>query len=105
MNDRGMIKWQPFNSVISNKTILNSLIKEQERIEKPEMSEEEIITLEKQLIDAFYMQEKLDITYYKNGYLIHIISYIKKIDQVYKIVYLENINLLFNQIISIKEVL
>ena len=30
--DRGMIKWMPFNSVVSNKEILYSLIKEKEKI-------------------------------------------------------------------------
>ena len=39
--DRGMIKWMPFNSVVSNKEILYSLIKEKEKITKPHISEDE----------------------------------------------------------------
>ena len=39
--DRGMIKWMPFNSVVSNKEILYSLIKEKEKKTKQHIREEE----------------------------------------------------------------
>lgn len=102
MNDRGMIKWQPFNSVINNKTILNSILKEKAKVKKPIISEEEIDELEHKLIEAYYMKSKIDITYYKNETLLHVKGTIKKIDQVYKMIYLENTKLLFNQIITIE---
>lgn len=101
MNDRGMIKWQPFNSVINSKEIINSLIKEKRRITKPTISDDDKLILENQIIDAYYMQCKLKITYYKNGYLYRKEGKIKKIDQIYKIVYLNEEKLLFNQIINV----
>lgn len=101
MNDRGMIKWQPFNSVVSNKEILTTLLKEKSKQSKPEMSEEEINIIEKQIINAYYMQSITNITYYKNGYLLKIKGKIKKIDKTYNLIYLENIKLLFQQIINI----
>lgn len=103
MTDRGIIKWLPFNSVINNKSVINSLIKEKTKIKKPIISEEEINTLEEKIIEAYYTQNLLDITYYKNGYLLKTKGKIKKIDQVYKLIYLDNnLSLLFNQIIEIK---
>ena len=39
--DRGFIKWQPFNSVIPNKNILDN-IKNNEHISKPILFPEEI---------------------------------------------------------------
>ena len=35
--DRGMIKWMPFNSVVSNKKILYSLLKEKEMFSRQEL--------------------------------------------------------------------
>lgn len=102
MTDRGMIKWMPFNSVVSNKSVVNSILKEKAKIKKPEISEEEISVLEEEIIDAYYSQMSIDITYYKNGDLLKTRGKIKKIDQVYKMVYLDNNQrLLFRQIIDI----
>lgn len=100
--DRGMIKWQPFNSVINNKTLINSILKEKEKIRKPELSDEEIELLEDKIIVSYYTHSNLLITYYQDGYLLKTISKIIKIDQIYKKVYLDNHKiLLFKQIIDI----
>ncbi len=99
--DRGMIKWLPFNSVISNKAILEKVINEKDTISKPIISEEEKIQIEQDIIEAYYTQNNILITYYKNGHLLKINSKIKKIDKIQKLVYLNNLILLFNQIISI----
>ena len=40
-NDRGIIKWQPFNSLINGKLVINSLLLEREKINKPIISEED----------------------------------------------------------------
>ena len=39
-NDRGIIKWQPFNSLMNGKLVINSLLIEREKINKPIISEE-----------------------------------------------------------------
>lgn len=99
--DRGMIKWIPFNSLVSNKDVMKSLILEKSKISKPIISEEDSKTFEELIIEAYYMHNKVLISYYKNGYIYKTASYIKKIDKVQKLIYLENIKLLFNQITSI----
>lgn len=101
MNDRGMIKWQPFNSVISGKTIIESIQKEKSKLKKPIMSEEEINYLEKNIIDAYFMKENVNITYFQDGEILQVNGKIKKIDQIYKLVYLDYKKLLFSQIINI----
>lgn len=100
--DRGMIKWQPFNSVVNNKELINSLMKEKAKVKPPAKSEEEINALEEKIIDAYFMQEKINITYYQNGFIKKVSGTIKKIDHVYKMIYLENQRLLFHQIITIE---
>lgn len=103
--DRGMIKWMPFNSVVSTKEVLSSILKEKEKRKKPIMSDDEIKQLEKSIIDAFYMQTTINITYYKGGYTYKYVGKIKKIDSSNKLIYLSNLRLLFNQIIDVTEVL
>ena len=39
--DRGMIKWAPFNSLINSQYLINSLVFEKTKINKPTISEEE----------------------------------------------------------------
>lgn len=102
MEDRGIIKWQPFNSLINGNEVINSILKEKEKIKKPIISEEEKSEIEAKIIDAYFTQIIVNITYFKNGNLTKVEGKIKKIDQVYKLVYLNELKLLFNQIISIE---
>ena len=102
--DRGIIKWQPFESLESSQQIIQSLMQEKKKIKKPLLSEEEIMALEEKIIAAFYTQEKVQITFYQNGTMKKITSQIIKIDQIYKLVYLQNKQkLLFQQIINITD--
>ena len=101
--DRGIIKWQPFNSLLNGKYLINSLLIEKSKITKPLLSEEEQSELEKKIIESYYYQNVVFISYYKEGYIFKTKSKIKKIDLVYKTIYLENkTKLLFNQILKIK---
>ena len=103
--DRGMKKWMPFNSLMNGRLIVNSLIIEKGKIEKPMISEEEQKELEEKIIEAYYCQSIVVITYYKDGFLRKVKSSIKKIDSVYKTIYLNNeLKLLFKQICNIKNI-
>ena len=99
--DRGMIKWQPFDSVISGKSVVQSLLLEKQKIKKPILSDEELQDLEEKIINALHSQETISLQFYKNGYIRTITGQINKIDRVYKTIYLNSTRLLFNQIISI----
>ncbi|MFR5856232.1 MAG: YolD-like family protein [Bacilli bacterium] len=100
--DRGMIKWMPFNSLMNGRIIVNNLLDEKSKIKMPILSDDEIGEIENNIINAYYTQNKIIITYYKNGYLLKTKSLIKKIDYTRKIIYLDNnINLLFRQITNI----
>ena len=97
-NDRGMIKWVPFNSVVNSQKIVKEILKERQKIVLPEISLEDEENIEKNIINAYYTKSITNIVYYENGYLYKITSKIKKIDQVYKMIYLDNKRLLFKQI-------
>ena len=100
-NDRGMIKWAPFNSVVNSKKIINELTMERKKVRMPELSSEDEETIENEIINAYYTKSSVNILYYENGFLLNIISKIKKIDHIYKMIYLDNKRLLFKQIIKI----
>ena len=69
------------------------------------ISEEEQKELEEKIIEAYYCQSIVVITYYKDGFLRKVKSSIKKIDSVYKTIYLSNeLKLLFKQICNIKNI-
>ena len=82
---------------------INIEIKEKEKITKPHISEDETNEFEKTIIDAYYMQDKIHITYYKKGYTYEYYGLIKKIDSSNKLIYLNNLKLLFNQITGVTD--
>lgn len=101
--DRGIIKWQPFNSVISSKIVINSIIKEKNKVAKPTMSEEELANIENKIMESYYLENKINITYYKNGFILNTKGQIKKIDKINKLIYLNNLTLFWKQIIKITD--
>lgn len=101
MRDRGMIKWMPFNSVVSSKEIIKSILKDKSKISMPILSEEQKNVNEQKLLIAYYSKSKINISYYQNGNINLINSYIKKIDFTYHKIYFENNTILFDQIVSL----
>ncbi len=102
--DRGFIKWQPFNSVVPNKDILTN-IKNEEHIPKPILFPEEIEELNKEILDAYYSHNLIELTIYENNKLKKYESIITKIDSNTNIIHLNNHKTIyFNQIIHIKNI-
>lgn len=105
MHDRGMIKWQPFNSVISSRSIINKVLDEKEKIKRPNLSEDQLIEIEKLIKESFTNEEEIEISFYKSGKI-----YIKQCFVKYiiidcsKVILNDNSSLFFNQIINIKKV-
>lgn len=99
--DRGIVKWLPFNSLVSNKEVLYKVLKDKERQTRPILSDDEISYIEKSIINAYYTKDTIKITYYKNGYLYEEEGNVKKIDSPNKLIYFNNLKLLFNQIIEV----
>ncbi|MCM1052825.1 MAG: YolD-like family protein [Ruminococcus sp.] len=101
MIDRGFIKWQPFNSVISSKTILDNTNKEQASI--PTLFPEEQLILSEQLKDAFYSKDKITILYYESGQIKNLNTFISKLNPNTNTLELGGFKTIsFNQIYSLK---
>jgi len=99
--DRGMIKWQPFNSVVPSKQIINEILKEKSKITMPNLSEEQMKNIEQKIIAAFYEKEKITLEYYYQGKIYKLTENIKKIDSTYRKIYFNDKILLFDQIVKI----
>ena len=102
--DRGFIKWQPFNSVIPNKTILNNL-KSNEKVAKPILFPEEIENLNEQIIDAYYSHNLIEITIYEDNKIKKYETIITKINSSTKTIQLKNNKTItFSEIIHIRNI-
>lgn len=99
--DRGMIKWLPFNSVISGKHMVKEILKEKRKQKMPILSYEQKLAIQNKILCAFYEQEKIKITYYYNGKFFMLEGTIKKIDSTYHKIYFNNKTLIFDQIINV----
>ncbi len=104
MNDRGIVKWAPFNSVINGNQLLDEINYERNRISKPVLSEEQIADLEENIITAYSERSIINLYFYKNGCINIINGQITKLDPVNKIITINNkTRIYFNNIIDILE--
>ena len=99
--DRKMLKWAPFDSVVSGKKVVNEVMHEKKKIKKPVLSEDQLKNIENKILDSYNSKDMVTISYYESGYIHNIASYIKKIDHINKIVYLNNKLIYFNQIMNV----
>lgn len=102
--ERGMIKWAPFASVIDPKTLVNKVDTEKNKISKPIISEEEIQNIENDIMYSLNIKEPISITYYEKGKILQTNSIVIKIDTYSKIIYFSNnLKLHFDNIIKTKK--
>lgn len=99
--DRGMIKWLPFNSVVSSKQMIASLMEKRNKAKMPYLSDEQKEIIEKKIIVNYYEKKLTFLDYYYDDKIIHTTGYIKKIDSIYHRIYFNHQILLFDQIIKI----
>lgn len=101
MNDRGMIKWQPFSAVVPSEKMLKDVLDEKCKIRKPILSEDQEKDLEIRILDSFNEKEIVTIMYYKEGKLYKITGIITNIDVISrKILINTRFSLFFSQIIK-----
>ena len=95
MLDRGMIKWAPFASVINGNEVIREIEEEKARIEKPSLSEEQIESLEHDLIESYNNSHIVDVIFYKQYHIYKITGIITKLDGATKKITINNNKTLF----------
>ncbi len=101
MIDRGFVKWQPFNSLINRKMVMDTLEKEK-KVKKPNLFPEEIDKISEEILNAYYAKSMVTIIYYENNLYKKITTYIVNINSSYKTIKLKGGKIIsFNQIIHV----
>lgn len=102
--DRGMIKWAPFASVVDPNYLVNNICEKKNKIEKPIFTEEILNEFEELIKYSLETKEIINIEYYKNGKIYKIKESVIKINALSKNIYLtNNIKLHFNNIVNIQK--
>ena len=101
MSDRGIIKWQPFDSCFSSSKVLNMVASEKERIKMPTLSEDQINNIEMKIIDSYNLKESITLDYYEEGKIKKIKGIIYNIDKYEKKIYLKHNYIYFKQILKV----
>ena len=88
MSDRGMKKWAPYKSLQEQWEVLDKISEEQERVERPILSEEQAEEINQVLVE--YHGQELEFYYFKRNKILKEKSTIKKIDAFNKLIILNN---------------
>lgn len=97
------MKWAPFSSLVEQKSMIEALVLEKQKLKKPILSLEQQQEIEEKLVEAFYEHIPVTFHIYKNERIVTIVSSIVQIDYTYKKIILENHQvLLFGQILKVE---
>lgn len=100
--DRGMLKWQPFYSVLSEKEI-KDLYNEKEETIIPELSDDQKQEIENIIIECYNNQKNVNAKIVNKNKIILVEGKITKLDPIHKAVYINKKMILFNNIIEVKQ--
>ena len=103
MLDRGIIKWQPFNSCFDSKQIIRDVTANKNRINLPVLSDDQIHILEEKTINAYNLKMNIHLLYYYDGAIKELNGKISYLDINSRKIVLNNISVYFSQIIKINE--
>ncbi len=98
---RGMVKWQPFNSIL-NYTDLDDILKSRNKVTKPIISKDRIIEIDYTIKEALRNNLEVNIKYFKYTSLKYIDGYIDKVNVNEKYILVNNTRIYFKDIIDLK---
>jgi len=103
MQDRGYIKWAPFNSLFNDKKIKNEVDYKKYKINKPTLSNDQIEYLNEKIFDAYTNHYKVNLYIYKNESILKLTGFINNINTDKKTITFNNNYVFFNQILRIND--
>jgi len=103
MQDRGYIKWAPFNSLFNDKKIKNEVDYKKYKINKPTLSNDQIEYLNEKIFDAYTNHYKVNLYIYKNESILKLTGFINNINIDRKTITFNNNYVFFNQILRIND--
>ncbi len=103
MTDRGIIKWQPFNSCFNSNDILEDIKRKKQLVRFPILSEDQLNVLENKIKMAYNLKLFINIEYYYDGKIKNLNGKINYFDYYSKKLIINKKEIYFNQILKIKE--
>ncbi len=103
ISDRGIIKWQPFNSCFNAQLVIKDIKKVKNRKTYPNLSEDQLENIEEKIKEAYNLKLFVQIKYYYDGIINVIEGQINGISPNDQKLYLNNKIIYFKQILNVKE--
>ncbi len=100
--DRKMMKWMPFNALLEQSDYLKELFYGRTRKEMPILSADQEAELNYQLEIACLFKNQIVISYFDDGYIVKIEGIITRIDQFYKLVFIDELEVSARRITNIE---
>ncbi len=97
--DRGMMKWAPYQSLVDQATSLAFMRRKKNRVERPLVANDQAEEINEILIH--YAHENVRARYWEDGYLYDVDGKISKIDAIYRFLVLEGKKILFKNLIRL----
>lgn len=102
IHDRGMLKWQPFDSVTSTKKMALDILKQKDYQVMPTLSEEQISEIAETILEGYYNKALVKITYYYAGKIYIKVTKIKYLNKLKEQIILNDQTIIgFKQVIKI----
>ena len=99
--DRGIIKWAPFDTLISYQEVLSAMKYERGKADKPILSDDQYEILDRTISEAMMRKQMIHVTYYENGYFKMMYGLLKAYDDIKKaLVFREGFLIKINQIMD-----
>lgn len=77
---RGIAKWLPFSTIPLQHEMLNEFISDQNKIEKPILSDDQVNVMNQKLIYKMFHNPEIKLKFYNDGYLDEIDGVIHKVE-------------------------
>ena len=84
MKERGMMKWQPFTSIVEQQQAINEVLEEFSKVEQPILDQSQHEENAKALLAAYYSQQPIILTYYERGHIVGVEGSIYRINEPYR---------------------
>lgn len=103
-HDRGMIKWQPFDSLGNTAKIKRQAALQKQFVRMPSLSSDQLEEMQESLLEAYANQEVVQITYFRGGTIQKAIGRIMLIHEKERFLLLNNhLKLAFSQLLRIEQ--
>lgn len=77
---RGNVKCQPFATMPEQYARIEQYMLDQNKIERPSLSDDQLRTLNEKLIDKMFNNPYIELSYFEDGYIKEVSGYVHKVD-------------------------